>query len=78
MLLVELLVREVMNFVLGHFGYQLEQEPDGYRLAIREHIAFVKLSCSFKVGLSKMDDVDLIASEGEGLSARVMFRCRLV
>ena len=67
-----------MNFVLRHFDYQLEREHDVYRQAIGVHIAFVKLSCSFRVDLSKKDDEDLIVSEGEGLSVRVMFRCHLV
>ena len=67
-----------MNFVLGHFDYQLEREHDVYRQAIGVHIAFVKLSYSFRVDLFKMDDVDLIVSEEGGLSVRVMSRCRLV
>ena len=65
-----------MNFVLEHFDYQLELEHDECRLAIREHIAFVKPSCSSKVDLSKLEN--LIVSEEGVLSVRVMFHFRLV
>ena len=65
-----------MNFDPEHFDYQLEQVHDGCRLAIREHIAFAKLSCSSKVDLSKLEN--LIVSEEGVPSVRVMFHCRLV